>query len=84
MKQDKLIALEERLERLDLEESCGAFLGSFRCDRNVEREDVLTQIDLALAEYGLLNLCVRTKMSKMRCLFMSRQLGYEERPYAHV
>ena len=44
--------LEQRLERINREETIPLRLGSSRSDNNVERNSVLSEIDNALAEYG--------------------------------
>jgi hypothetical protein len=53
LKQDRLSILEKQLERIDREETAVLFLGSSRCDNNKERSSVLSDIDAALAEYGV-------------------------------
>ena len=62
IKQDKLVQLEKQLERIDRDETSPLFVGSIRYDRSVEREHVLSEIDMALADYGtwriLQNLCM--------------------------
>lgn len=44
--------LEQRLERINREETIPLRLGSSRSDNNVERKSVLSEIDDALADYG--------------------------------
>ena len=44
--------LEEQLEKVDREETALLFLGTARRDCNPRRQQVLRDIDLALAEYG--------------------------------
>ncbi|KAK3983803.1 hypothetical protein QBC44DRAFT_338052 [Cladorrhinum sp. PSN332] len=51
LKQDKLSILEERLEQVDREETSLLFLGKSRCDRNVERLALLSEIESGLADY---------------------------------
>ncbi|KAL7798569.1 hypothetical protein V8C37DRAFT_368323 [Trichoderma ceciliae] len=51
LKQDKLSLLEQRLERIDQEESSLLFLGKSRCDGNVDRLSTLCEIESALADY---------------------------------
>ena len=51
-KQNKLSLLEDRLERIDQEETLPLFLGSNRLDENEERQQVISKIDTALADYG--------------------------------
>ena len=53
VKQDRISLLENRLEGIDREEVSPLFLGSRRHDRNTERETVLSEINDALAEYGI-------------------------------
>ena len=45
--------LEEQLERIDSVERAALFLGSSRDDTNDERRAVLSDIDAALADYGM-------------------------------
>jgi hypothetical protein len=52
LKQDRLSLLEQRLEKIDREETAVLFLGSSRDDSNNERNSVLSEIDTALANYG--------------------------------
>ena len=52
LKQDRLSVLEERLERIDHEEASPLFLGKLRCDRNLERTSLLSDIESGLADYG--------------------------------
>ncbi|RDH36159.1 hypothetical protein BDQ94DRAFT_138675 [Aspergillus welwitschiae] len=51
IKQDRLAVLEEKLNDLDRNEETLSFLASCRRDRNVERQKVLSAIDVALREY---------------------------------
>ncbi|KAI0595954.1 hypothetical protein F4775DRAFT_594752 [Biscogniauxia sp. FL1348] len=51
VKQDRLAVLEEQLESIDSAEECPLFLGSRRDDTNVERGEILHNIDRALADY---------------------------------
>lgn len=44
--------LEERLEQVDKEERSPLFLGKARCDKNLERISLLSEIESKLAEYG--------------------------------
>ncbi|KAF2228961.1 hypothetical protein EV356DRAFT_496982 [Viridothelium virens] len=67
-KQDGISVLEKQLEHIDNEEHSPLFLGSLRDDRNVQRARVMTEIDMALAEYDAL---VERN---------SRILGYESAP----
>jgi len=52
LKQDRLSLLEERLEKVDREERSPLFLGKSRCDGNLERISLLSEIESQLAEYG--------------------------------
>ena len=52
-KQDAVSVLESQLETIDREESSGIALGSFRRDRNDDRKRVLSSLDDALAQYGI-------------------------------
>ncbi|KAA6413164.1 MAG: hypothetical protein FRX48_02908 [Lasallia pustulata] len=54
LKQDRLSLLEKQLERIDLEETAVLFLGSSRCDSNMKRKSILSDIDTALADYDAL------------------------------
>ena len=51
-KQDRLSVLEQELERIDKEEVAPLFLGCNRLDGNKARQQVLDDIDTALADYG--------------------------------
>jgi hypothetical protein len=51
-KQDRLSVLEKKLEAIDCDESRPMFLGTTRLDRNVERAQVMAEIESALATYG--------------------------------
>ena len=53
LKQDKLSILEQQLEKIDRNEHSPLFLGSSRDDRNEERSSKLSEIDKALADYGM-------------------------------
>lgn len=44
--------LEERLERVDHEETSPLFLGKRRCDKNLDRISLLSEIESCLADYG--------------------------------
>ena len=52
LRQAKVVALEEELEKLDFQEPSPLNLGSFRADTNIARIQVLKDLDKALAEYG--------------------------------
>ncbi|RYP41125.1 hypothetical protein DL768_010540 [Monosporascus sp. mg162] len=54
LKQDRLAILEQRLGRIDREESDMLALGSTRSDNSEERSSVLSEIDEALADYDKL------------------------------
>ncbi|KAK1828787.1 hypothetical protein QBC39DRAFT_358313 [Podospora conica] len=51
LKQDKLVQLESRLDKLDAEEESPVFLGKSRLDQNTERIEVLGEMDEKLADY---------------------------------
>jgi hypothetical protein len=53
LKQDKLSRLEQQLEKIDTDERAPLFLGSSRDDTNEERSSTLSEIDRALADYGM-------------------------------
>ena len=53
LKQDKLSLLEKRLENIDREETALLNLGSCRSDDNHDRQLVLSEIEHALADYGM-------------------------------
>lgn len=53
LKQDRLSALEQKLEQIDSEETSLLFLGKSRCDNNIERRTLLSEIDSCLADYGM-------------------------------
>ncbi|KAI1176732.1 hypothetical protein F4777DRAFT_239452 [Nemania sp. FL0916] len=56
--QDRVAALEQRLDQLDEQEDRQLFLGCMRRDSNVERQQVLSDLKGALAEYdGMLDKC---------------------------
>ncbi|KAL5317337.1 hypothetical protein ACEPPN_014432 [Leptodophora sp. 'Broadleaf-Isolate-01'] len=52
LSQDQVTQLEERLDRIDREESSPLFLGSSRRDKNEERKSVLEDLRDALKTYG--------------------------------
>lgn len=52
MKQDRLSMLEKQLEQIDWEEVSPLFLGMSRCDKNTDRLNTLSEIDVALDDYG--------------------------------
>lgn len=51
LNQDKLCVLEQKLEKIDQEETSPLFLGMSRLDRNPAKQDVLSEIESSLAEY---------------------------------
>lgn len=51
-KQDQLFVLEQQLDQIDEVEMRPLFLGSMRCDRNNARQQVLSEIQTALNDYG--------------------------------
>lgn len=52
LKQDKLTALEKRLDEIDKAEENPLFLGVSRVDGNKERQDTLFKIEEGLADFG--------------------------------
>ncbi|KAL7622013.1 hypothetical protein AAE478_007514 [Parahypoxylon ruwenzoriense] len=50
-KQDRLSVLEQKLDKIDQEETSPLFLGKLRVDRNQARASLLSQIDEHLADY---------------------------------
>ncbi|KAF2185505.1 hypothetical protein K469DRAFT_575697, partial [Zopfia rhizophila CBS 207.26] len=59
LKQDRLSLLENQLRALDRQETETLGLASCRAEDNSERSSVLSQIDIALADYDVDNLVVR-------------------------
>ena len=51
-KQDRVVELEEKLQKIDDAETRSLFLGNRRRDTNLERKQVLGDLDVALADYG--------------------------------
>ncbi|ETS86571.1 hypothetical protein PFICI_00399 [Pestalotiopsis fici W106-1] len=51
LKQDRLSMLEQKLEEVDRNEASLLFLGKSRCDRNVDRISVLSDIETCLSDY---------------------------------
>lgn len=74
LKQDKLASLERHLQRLHQDETNVLRLGSSRRDDNVERQDVLRQIDAALEDYGK-----RASICNGRSLLICRTDAFIER-----
>ncbi|KAK1992551.1 hypothetical protein LX36DRAFT_694201 [Colletotrichum falcatum] len=54
LKQDRLVALEERLDEIDHQETSSLFLGKSRSDGNQERILLLSELDSCLADYDQL------------------------------
>jgi len=52
LKQDKLSQLEQQLDNLDQNETSPLFLGMSRRDGNTARVSLLSQISVALGDYG--------------------------------
>ena len=52
MRQSEVSSLQERLDAIDARESSPLFLGSTCGDRNVERKNVLRDLEDALERYG--------------------------------
>jgi hypothetical protein len=53
LKQDEIAVLEESLDKIDSAEECELFLGCRRRDTNPARQEILRQLKLSLAEYGI-------------------------------
>ena len=53
LKQDKVVQLEQQLNKIDVDEKLTLFLGNNRRDRNKARNKVLKDLDYALAAYGM-------------------------------
>jgi hypothetical protein len=54
LKQDRLSVLEQRLDEIDKEEVNILFLGKSRWDGNADRLSVLSEIESAMADYGII------------------------------
>ncbi|KAI1128943.1 hypothetical protein F5Y10DRAFT_291580 [Nemania abortiva] len=54
LKRDKIAILEEKLDRVDSEESCPLFLGASRYDKNTSRVAILNELESHLADYDSL------------------------------
>ena len=54
LKQDRISILENKLKHLDENEACEIFLTSSRDDANRNRQQLLADLDSALADYGTL------------------------------
>jgi hypothetical protein len=50
--QDKIVHLEEELIRIDQAEKTPFFLASSREDKNVERQQIISQLETCLEAYG--------------------------------
>lgn len=57
--------LEQRLDKIDQNESSLLFLGKSRCDKNEDRTSILSQIESSLADYGYLNHTIFTLLSEL-------------------
>ena len=68
-KQDSLVALEEKLDRIDREEPRVIFLGDRRRDQNEERRTAMNEIDKELASYGMLSPLLHI------CIFLNKMLN---------
>jgi hypothetical protein len=66
LKQDRLSLLEKQLQKIDREEVSLLSLGSSRRDSNSERNSVLSQVDEALADYGMKTLPLGARRSNER------------------
>ena len=51
-KQQRVVALEKKLEELDQQEPRALNLGSIQADTNSARIEILKELDSALADYG--------------------------------
>jgi hypothetical protein len=52
LKQDRVVQLEEQLDKIDRDEVAGLFLGNARRDANASRKEVLSKLDEAVKDYG--------------------------------
>lgn len=52
LKQNRVVRLERKLNKIDRDEDTPLFLGSSECDQNKEREKVLAEIDEAMEDLG--------------------------------
>ena len=59
LKQDRLTCLEAQLDQIDQNEKLPLYLGKSRGDTNPERKSVMSQIESALADYGMFDVCDR-------------------------
>jgi hypothetical protein len=64
-KQDTVLQLEQKLADLDKSEPRPLFLASLRRDKNAEREEVLQNLDAALADYGIWKLPLSSKTGQL-------------------
>ncbi|KAK8016715.1 hypothetical protein PG993_014904 [Apiospora rasikravindrae] len=55
-KQDRLSLLEKQIDLIDDGEKRSLFLSKSRCDKNGERQKIISEIDLALADYAFISL----------------------------
>lgn len=53
LQQDQISSLEESLDNLDASEGHDFYLSCSRGDRNMERQDVLRKLKVAVKEYGI-------------------------------
>jgi hypothetical protein len=60
LKQDRLSYLEKQLEQIDREEESHLRLRCIQRDDNPKRKYIFSEIDEALADYGMSNFCLNT------------------------
>jgi hypothetical protein len=77
-KQDAVLQLEHQLENLDKSESRPLFLASIRRDKNMERDQFLLKLDVALADYGICKLLSLTKTIQLTCHQIPYWKGMQE------
>ena len=66
LKQDRLSHLEKQLEDVDMNETRDLLLGSCGLDGNAQRGNILSEIDTALAEYGVAVQRAQSRLVLMR------------------
>lgn len=76
LKQDKLTCLESQLDQIDQDEPLPLFLGKSRGDTNSERKSVLSQIESAIADYGMLVMySINSRLMINRLLYRENSPG---------
>ena len=68
LKQNRISILESNLNHLDENESCEIFLTSSRDDANCNRQQLLADLDSALADYGTLTYSYRLPPARYHVL----------------